>query len=509
MSSEIDFKLNVFDDYLLELQRTFNNIAFKRVAKVDNMFVTNPINKSSSNDVRIFTETQVKRSLIGCFSSFMSNSVKEKLSYFSKGEDQDVIYKFDSVRDLKSGEKYAIQNVGHSTILIQLPGINILTDPVFNDLSKLLYPAKTLSHPTVDQLPRVDVIIISHNHQDHIDKNSLQNILKAFKKKGWVLPAVFVPMGDKKLLQSFGFEQVEEVEWYTKISVVKDDNTVNFISIPADHRSGRYGMDHHRSLVTGWIINPEQNDVIFKYSGDTRSLTDENQIAVDAVMWSEIKKKAFNVRNNEVNDVPDIICFEPSGPNYTRCDMDVTHQSTSYSALIKFVEAENLAKLSNKMTEVIIKKIKTIMMHHNKFEFGPDRFNEGLFIFKKLLLYLDLNGDNLNQEFLRQQEKLNLNLDREKLKKNSPILARPLIASLPTRTSLLVHAKDFIIKDYLDVSKKIEGLGEEQIKQYFNEYLPRNTIFPKIGERLNDEQINNSLFELKNVPKYNKKENII
>ncbi|GFR15225.1 n-acyl-phosphatidylethanolamine-hydrolyzing phospholipase D, mitochondrial [Trichonephila clavata] len=506
MSTKIDYKLNDVD-YLLELQKTFRNIAFKRVVKTGDMYITNSINESSSNDVRIFTETQVKRSLIACFSSYMPQSVKEKLSYFCKREDQHVMYKFDDVHDLKLGENYAIQNVGHSTLLIQLPGINILTDPVFNDLNKLLYPAKTLSHPTVKQLPKIDVIIISHNHPDHIDKNSLQNIFKTFKMKEWVIPSVFVPMGDKKLLQSFGFEQVEEVEWFTKISVLKDNNTVNFISIPADHRSGRYGLDHHRSLVTGWIINPEQGNVIFKYSGDTRSLTDENQIAVDAVLWHEIKNKASKVTNGGV-DIPDIICFEPSGPNYTRCDMDVTHQSTSYSALMQFIEAENLSKLSNKTTEDFIKKIKTIMMHHNKFEFGPDRFNEGLFIFKKLLLYLALNNRDLSQELLRQQEKLNLNLDREQLKKNLPYLSRPLIFSLPTQTSLLVHAKDFIINDYLTVSKKVKGLDEEQIKQYFSVYLKRNTIFPKIGERLNDEQVRNVLFDPQNVPKYNKKEKI-
>ncbi|GFR06204.1 lactamase_B domain-containing protein [Trichonephila clavata] len=147
MSTKIDYKLNDVD-YFLELQKTFRNIAFKRVVKTGDMYITNSINESSSNDVRIFTETQVKRSLIACFSSYMPQSVKEKLSYFCKGEDQHVMYKFDDVHDLKIGRKYAIQNVGHSTLLIQLPGINILTDPVFNDLNKLLYPAKTLSHPT-------------------------------------------------------------------------------------------------------------------------------------------------------------------------------------------------------------------------------------------------------------------------------------------------------------------------------------------------------------------------
>ncbi|GIY48141.1 n-acyl-phosphatidylethanolamine-hydrolyzing phospholipase D, mitochondrial [Caerostris extrusa] len=488
----------VINDYINELQKKFNDIAFKRIETINGMYITNSVNKSSSNDVRIFTETQVKRMLLKAFSSGMSSVTKKKLSYFSQGEDHDAIYKLDNVEDLKVGEEYSVQNVGHSTLLIQVPGFNILTDPVFNDVNSVLYPEKTFSHPSIEKLPKVDVILISHNHPDHIDKTSLQNILKEHQKNGWSLPTILVPMGDKKLVQSFGFKQVEEVEWFTNISTNKNDVNVNFISIPADHRSGRLGYDHHKSLVTGWIINPLKTNVLFKYSGDTRSLTDENQNAIDAVIWHEIEKKLLD-------DIPEIICFEPSGPNYTRCDMDVTHQSTSYSTLLKFVEAENLAKLSNKTPKDFIVKLKTIMMHHNKFEFGPDRFNEGLFIFKKLLLYLSLSDQDLKQELLKQQEKLERGLDRELLKQNSSYLSRPVIFTLPAQTSLLVHSKDFIIKDLLTTASKVKSFDEHQIKQYFMEYLTKNTIFPKIGERLNRQQINEMVFDPQTVFKYSKK----
>ncbi|CAL1273382.1 unnamed protein product [Larinioides sclopetarius] len=498
MSSGVESKTTVISDYINEIRSKFSDTAFQCIERIDGMYVTNPVNKSSSNDLRIFTETQVKRALINTLSS--SNVIKKKLSFFSQDEKEAVIYKLDNVQDLKPEEKYAVQNAGHATQLIQVPSFNILTDPVFNNLNWVLYPAKTFSHPSAEMLPKIDVIIISHNHQDHIDKTSLQNIIKEHKKKGWTLPLVLVPMGDKNLIQGFGFKEVEEVEWFTKISVSKGEKTVDFISIPADHRSGRLGYDHHKSLVTGWVVNPLKNNVIFKYSGDTRILTDENQNAIDAVIWNEIQNKMMNV-----DDIPDIICFEPSGPNYTRCDMDVTHQSTSYSVLLKFIEAENMAKLSNKTAQDFIQKFKTIMMHHNKFEFGPDRFNEGLFIFKKLLLYLNLNDAHLKQELLRQKKKFDNNLDWKSLKENLPFFSRPLIATLPEKTSMLVHSKDFIIEDMFYTFKKVKGLDEEQIKQYFLEYLPKTTVFPQIGERLNDQQLKNASFDPKIVHKYNNK----
>ncbi|QOD38560.1 MBL fold metallo-hydrolase [Candidatus Wolbachia massiliensis] len=493
-------------NYIDELQSKFQNIKFKRTEKTKNRYITNLGNKSTLNDLRIFIETQIKRILRNLLAPFISKDVKSKLSYFSQQEnkDENKIYKSDGIQDLQEREKYAIQNMGHATQLIQVPGFNVLTDPVFSGLNRLLYPEKTNSYPKIEKLPKIDVIVISHNYRDHVDENSLKKLLRFYKTKDWPQPQVFVPMGDKKLFKSFGFTQVEEVEWYTKVSVTKNisgaDKTVSFVSIPADHRSGRSGVDHHKSLVTGWIVNPEQEDVIFKYSGDTRSLSAEDQQATNAVLWNEIKgKEANREKGNESIEVPDIVCLEPSGPNYTRCDMDVTHQSTSYSALLKFIEAKNLAELSGKeSSREFLQKIQTVMMHHNKFELGPDRFNEGLFVLKKLLKYLDLNEEDLKKELDRQEEKLKHNLDKKKLKNSTPFIARPIVAILPKQTSLLVHSKDFIIKEIMEVAEKLGNVD----KKLLQDYLIKSTIFPKIGERLNDGQIADSKFDVESVQKY-------
>lgn len=490
------------NDYYNKLQTKFNCINFRRTEKTNGKYITNVINKSISNDVRIFNETQIKR-LIQTI--FVPTLIKKKLSYFSQEEDKEEhkIYELNNIQDLQTNEKYAIHNIGHATLLIQISGFAILTDPVFNSLNKLFYPEKTKSHPDIKCLPIVDVILISHNHRDHVDQNSLTELLEYYKVKKWQQPNIFVPLGDKKLFEDFGFEKVFEFDWFVKIclskyvdSIIK---TVNFVNIPADHRSGRTSNDIHKSLVSGWIINPDVEDIIFKYSGDTRSLSKETQQSVDAVLWNEIKHKKINEDKIKSNIfIPDIIFLEPSGPNYTRCDMNITHQSTSYSALLKFIEAQNLSTISEINSEQFLNKIHTLMIHHNKYELGPDRFNEGLFIFKKLIIYLNLNENDLKNELLKQEEKLKNNEDRLKVKRSSSLLARPILLGLPSHSSLLVHAKDFIINEIIEIEKQLGSIDKKLIK----EHLLKRTVFPKIGERLNKFKIQNSKFDLESVQKY-------
>lgn len=489
--------------YINELKTNFSDGVFERVNKNNCMFITNAENIQSSNDFRIFRETQLKRVLRSRI-PFVSPNDRNKLSYWNKGllPHDDAIYKRDIVQKHVYDGTYSIQNLGHATQLIQVPGFNVLTDPVFYGLNKVLYPEKTESYPKIAQLPQIDVIIISHNHLDHVNEISLKKIQHHHETNNWPKPILLVPMGDLKLFESFGFRKIQEMDWFTKVSIAKTTDgspkTVHFISIPADHRSGRYLIDHHRSLVTGWIINPQQENVIFKYSGDTRPLTDLNQQATDLVLWNEIKHKQFNIgKSNQNIQIPQIICFEPSGPNYTRCDMEITHQSTSYSALLKFIEAKNLAIASNCRNQLeFLDKIKTVMMHHNKFELGPDRFNEGLFIFKKLLKYLELNTEDLEREYKFQRRKLDLNYDRRKLKECIQYLSIVFIGILPEKTSIFVRAKDFIIADIKRITKNFDHIDRQQIR----DYLLKGTIFPKIGEKFNNEI--NSVFSLESVDKY-------
>ncbi len=145
--------------------------------------------------------------------------------------------------------------LGHATCLIKTVHSTILTDPVFGSLS-LFYKRKL---PKVDHhlLPDLDVVLISHNHRDHLDKKT---IMWLHRHKN---PLFLVPQGDKKLFASWGITNAQECTWWD--SVVHNDVTYTFV--PAWHWSQRGVFDRNRSLWGGWVIEAAGQTVYF--AGDT------------------------------------------------------------------------------------------------------------------------------------------------------------------------------------------------------------------------------------------------
>jgi len=102
--------------------------------------------------------------------------------------------------------------VGHSTMLLHINGKTILTDPIFSDRCspvQFLGP-KRYSFPTIDikSLPKIDLIVISHNHYDHLDKNSVKNLGKN------PLTIWYVPLGLKKWFDRLNIKNVIELDWF-------------------------------------------------------------------------------------------------------------------------------------------------------------------------------------------------------------------------------------------------------------------------------------------------------
>jgi L-ascorbate metabolism protein UlaG (beta-lactamase superfamily) len=180
---------------------------------------------------------------------------------------------FDPVALLKSvqtvPESFSIEPkitwIGHSTFLIQLNGLNILTDPIFGPqkigpfvLTKRAIPAGI----RLEDLPHIDAIVISHNHADHTDTASLMALAKKYQ------PTVFVPEGNKKLLEGMGFNTVVEKTWWNKVNLTVKNRSLTVTCLPAYHWSIRFSLgDYRKALWSSWMISSQDTDVYF--AGDT------------------------------------------------------------------------------------------------------------------------------------------------------------------------------------------------------------------------------------------------
>lgn len=151
--------------------------------------------------------------------------------------------------------------IGHSTFLIQIGGLNILTDPIFGHPS-FLFPRMLPAGIAIDQLPAIDLILISHNHQDHLDLPSLETFNN--------IP-ILVPQGDKDWLTKRGFYKVEEFMWWDTaryqgvVQGVAYDIEIDFL--PAVHWSARGLFDRNKSLWGSWLVRCNGQSVYF--AGDT------------------------------------------------------------------------------------------------------------------------------------------------------------------------------------------------------------------------------------------------
>lgn len=152
---------------------------------------------------------------------------------------------------------------GHSTFLLQMDGKNILIDPMFGETPSPtpLFGKKRYSKElpiAVEKLPKIDMIIMSHDHYDHLDYESIQ------KLKGKT-EAFYVPLGVGSHFESWGIpaESIHELGWWDEINA----SGIKLAFTPARHFSGR-GINNRFSTLWGsWVIQGTKDNIYF--SGDS------------------------------------------------------------------------------------------------------------------------------------------------------------------------------------------------------------------------------------------------
>lgn len=152
--------------------------------------------------------------------------------------------------------------VNHSTVLLQIDNLNILTDPIWSERCSPLRFAgpKRYCNPGVnfDDLPPVDIVLLSHNHYDHTDLPTLRKLQKTHQ------PIFCVALGNKTFLEKKGFKNVHEFDWWHGKDIL---NGLNIRFVPAQHFTRRGLFDENKTLWGGFVLKSHSGTLFF--AGDT------------------------------------------------------------------------------------------------------------------------------------------------------------------------------------------------------------------------------------------------
>ncbi|EFA84510.1 beta-lactamase-like domain-containing protein [Heterostelium album PN500] len=169
----------------------------------------------------------------------------------------------DRLRQPVDNSKLRCTWIGHSTFLMQFAGVNFLTDPVFADRCSpfsFAGPKRYRDIPVpLAKLPKVDFIVISHNHYDHLDISVVKEIGNSVR---W-----FVPVGLKQWFKdAAGVDNVSELSWWEEDSF---SERIQLVATPCHHNTGRGLHDRFKTLWCSWCIIDRTTGKKIYFGGDT------------------------------------------------------------------------------------------------------------------------------------------------------------------------------------------------------------------------------------------------
>ena len=159
----------------------------------------------------------------------------------------------------ENNNSFTVTWVGHSTLLIQLDGVTILTDPMWSNRASPFQFAgpKRYTEPglTFENLPLIDIVIISHDHYDHLDKTTINKLGNT--------PLFLVPLGVGKFLKKIDIDNYRELDWWETINY----KGLELVCTPSQHFSGRTPFNRNETLWCSWVVNGKTGN--FYFCGDS------------------------------------------------------------------------------------------------------------------------------------------------------------------------------------------------------------------------------------------------
>ena len=162
-----------------------------------------------------------------------------------------------------NGDELLVTLVGHATLLIQTGGLNILTDPIWAERAG---PTSFLGSARVrpaairfQDLPPIDLVLVSHGHYDHMNMATLKRLYQKHK------PQFLLPLGQGGYLRRAGIEGITELDWWQSVDMPNVSRKVWLV--PARHWTARWIGDQNRALWGGFVIETASGPIYF--AGDT------------------------------------------------------------------------------------------------------------------------------------------------------------------------------------------------------------------------------------------------
>jgi L-ascorbate metabolism protein UlaG (beta-lactamase superfamily) len=149
--------------------------------------------------------------------------------------------------------------IGHSSLLIEIDGKCILTDPVWGErasFSSFIGPKRFFPPPlSLESLPQLDAIILSHDHYDHLDHYTI-------KKLAHINTPVYCSLGVSSIIERWGVSKsrITEMDWGDKVKI---DNEIIITATPARHFSGRGLNDRNHTLWSSFVIKGPRHNIFF------------------------------------------------------------------------------------------------------------------------------------------------------------------------------------------------------------------------------------------------------
>lgn len=168
----------------------------------------------------------------------------------------------DFVAPRAAPDQLTITWVGHTSFLIQLAGLNVLLDPVWSGRASPVQFAgpRRWVPPAVDfdRLPPVDVVVLSHDHYDHLDTGTVSDLVARYPAIRW-----HAPLGVGHFLRQRGVRDITECDWWEEATV----GGLHLTCLPAQHFSGRSLGQRNQTLWCGWSLRSSRHALFF--AGDT------------------------------------------------------------------------------------------------------------------------------------------------------------------------------------------------------------------------------------------------